>query len=118
MVDGAAQMPEIDWLDEIVKRAALHAKSCTGRVIYCSQHQEGDGRLQLHDPRDQLDTGNPGHVHIEEHSSDFLALKDRQCLLTTGGNCYFIALLSQKLAQSVPDRLLVVHDEQGSRLIR
>jgi hypothetical protein len=58
MVDGPPQVTQIDWLEQVAECAALHARSCTGRVIHCSQHQDSDAGFQLWD--------RPGQVTARE----------------------------------------------------
>jgi hypothetical protein len=116
-VDGAAQMPQVNGLDQVVEGPTLHAKSCTGRVIYCSQHQKGDGGVELHDLRHQLDPADPGHVHVEQHARDPLPMQDGQRLHAAGGGGDLVSLLDQKFAERVADRFFVVYDEQCNRPI-
>ena len=112
-LDGAAEVAQIDGLDEVVERAALHAECGAGRVVDRGQHEDRHVRLELQDPRHQLDAVDAGEVHVEQHAGDLLAAEHGEGLLARGRRRDLVALEDQILPHRAPDRLLVVHDQES-----
>lgn len=112
-----ARWGEVDRLDQVVQGPALHAQRGTGGVVDRGQHQERDGGLELHDLRNQIDTAGARQVHVQQHAGDLLAPEDGQRLLAGRGGHDLVALLSQELADRVPDRLFIIDDEKGDRTV-
>jgi len=117
VVNGPAEMAQIDGLDQVVEGAALHAKSCTGRVVHGREHEQRNGGLELHDLGDQLDPAHPRQIHIQEHAGNLLPLQYRQGFFAGRRHGDLVSLLGQELPKRMADRFLVVYDEQRHRPI-
>ena len=108
-----AQVCELDRLGEIVQRAALHAERRAGCVIDGGEHQDGEIGLDLERLRHEVHAAGAGHADIGQHQRDLVEAQLLQRFLGRGCRVHFELLLLQVFPQRVPDRLLVIDDEDG-----
>jgi hypothetical protein len=112
-LDGAAEMAQVDGLDQVVEGAALHAEGRAGGVVHRRQHQDGHVRLELQNPRHQLDAVDPRQIHVQQHAGDLLAPDHLEGLFSRSRERHLVPLEHEVLPHRVADGLLVIHDEQG-----
>ena len=118
-LDGAAEVGEVDRLDEVVERAALHAERGGGRVVDGGEHQERDASGSSSMIRGTRSMPLvPGRFTSSSMPVIFCRRRIAERLLAGGRDDDLVPLLDEILPDGVADRLLVVHDEQGDGAIR
>ena len=63
----------------------------------------------------EVDAAPSRHAHIQKQNRDLLPLQDPEGLVPRRRDGDVVPLLGEELLEGVPDRLLVVHDEDADR---
>ena len=115
----AAEVGELDRLGQVVQGPALHAQRGAGGVVDGGEHEDRELRLDLDRLRHQVHPARARHADVAQHQRDAVAAQLLQRLLARSGCVDLELLLYQELLEGVPNRLLVVHDQDlgGARRV-
>ena len=115
-LNGPAQLQQLHRFGEIVEGPVLQAQCRGGRVVDCREHQDCEVGAELECLGHDVDAAHPGHADVAQHEGDIVMSAELpQRLLAGGGRMNQKLLFGEEPHEGVPNRLLVVHDEDGNR---
>jgi hypothetical protein len=115
LAQGQQHVRGLEGLGQVVVGAPLHRFD--GQVRTAVGRHQDDGRAgQAPDQLgEELEAVDSGHPEIAEDGVEDAVLGQSQGLLTFGGHRHLVALGAQDQLEAVPQRLVVVDDEDPAR---
>jgi hypothetical protein len=115
--DRPGEAGEVDRLGEVIHRPALHAQGGGGGIVRAGQHQDHDPGHQLEHLGNQIDGVPAGHADVQQDHVELLPLQQPDRFPGGGSHADLVALLREVLAKAVPDRLVIINDENSDRKV-
>ena len=109
------QLLALERLHQVVVGAGVEALDAIVEVGARGQDQDRDVGLGAQPPAD-LDPVEPGQAEVEDDEVGDELLGGAQRVDPVGRGAHLVALLAQRAAQDVGDRLVVLDDEHAARL--
>ena len=109
------EVREVHRLDQVIERPALEAERGGRRIVHCGEHQDREVGVLIQELGDQVGPGLVRQPEVEQHAADPPGPHDVESFGAGRRGVDVVLLLGQEAAEGVPDRLLVIHDENADR---
>src|SRR5438552_8505012 len=107
------ELPEIEWLDQVVVGPRVQALDAVGRRVASGQHQDGGGPVVAPCPGRDLDAGDTRHAPVEDRDVVLVELQLLDGVIAAVDRVHQVTGILQVLDEHLRKSMIVLGDQDA-----